>query len=90
MAGSTYEVDEIKALKNKQIDYLNRIRILDNRISLFRENSSYTDDTVLTVAIANALLTDKDYHKNLKEFGLKELNLGLDKYGRNRFGKNFC
>lgn len=89
IAGSTYEVEEVKLLKNKKINYLNRIKILDKETHLFNDNSSYTDDTVLTVAIASALLTDKDYYKNLKEFGLREINLGLDKYGRNRFGKGF-
>lgn len=90
IAGSTYEVDEVMALKNKQINYSNRMKILDKGTPLFIENSSYTDDTVLTAALANALLTDKDYYKNLKEFGLREISLGLDKYGRSRFGKGFC
>ena len=89
IAGSTYEVEEVKSLKRKEIDYERRIKILDKSVSLFNCESSYTDDTVLTAAIANALLTDKDYYKNLKEFGLREINLGLDKYGRSRFGKGF-
>lgn len=89
IAGSTYEVEEVKSFKENKIDYERRIKILDKSVPLFTEESSYTDDTVLTAAIANALLTDKDYYKNLKEFGLREINLGLDKYGRSRFGKNF-
>lgn len=90
VAGSTYEVDEVNSLKKKEINYENRIKILNRRIPLFNKNSSYTDDTVLTCAIANAILTDKDYNKNLREFGLREISLGLDKYRRNRFGKGFC
>lgn len=89
IAGSTHEVEEVKSLKNNEIDYERRIKILDMDVSLFNEESSYTDDTVLTAAIANALLTDNDYYKNLKEFSFREINLGLDKYGRNRFGKGF-
>lgn len=89
IAGSTYEVEEVKSLKNNEVDYERRIKILDTDIPLFNEESSYTDDSVLTAAIANALLTDKDYYKHLKEFGLREINLGLDKYGRSRFGKGF-
>jgi len=88
--GSIYEVNEIKNIKNNKIDYENRINILDEKTPLFSKNVSYTDDTVLTCAVANALLTDKNYYKNLKEFGIKEVKLGLDKYGRNRFGKGFC
>lgn len=90
IVGSTYEVHEVKSLKNKQIDYLNRIKILDKSVPLFNKNSSYTDDTVLTCAIAKALLTDKNYYNKLKEFGNREINLGLDKYGRSRFSRNFC
>ena len=90
VAGSTYEVEEIKALKEKRNNYLNRIKILDKEIPLFNSNSSYTDDSVLTAAIAYSIIYDGDYYKNLKEFGMREINLGLDKYGRSRFGKGFC
>ena len=90
IAGSLYEVEESKYFKTKEINYKNRMKILNENTPLFEENSSYTDDTVLTAAIALSLLTDKDYFKNLKEFGLREINLGLDKYGRSRFGKGFC
>ncbi len=89
VAGSTHEIEEVNSLKESKIDYERRIKILDSSVPLFNEESSYTDDTVLTAAIADALLTDKDYYKSLKEFGLRELELGLDKYGRSRFGKGF-
>ena len=90
VAGSTYEVDEVKSLKEKKDNYLNRIKILDKNTPLFNSDSSYTDDSVLTAAIAYSILNDGDFYKNLKEFGLREINLGLDKYGRSRFGKGFC
>lgn len=90
IAGSTHEVEEVTSLKKNEINYLRRIEILDKSNPLFNKESSYTDDTVLTAAIANAILTDKDYYKNLKEFGFREVNLGLDKYGRSRFGRGFC
>jgi len=90
IAGSTYEVDEVNALKEKRDNYLNRIKILNKDVPIFNSNSSYTDDSVLTAAIAYSILNDGDYYKNLKEFGLREINLGLDKYGRSRFGKGFC
>lgn len=32
---------------------------------LFAPECSFTDDTICTIAIANALLTDKNYKKNL-------------------------
>ena len=90
--GSTYEVLEVEYLKkyHKNRPYEERIKILDKNTPLFTEDSSYTDDTVLTCAILDAIKNnDFDYKKCLKEYGLKEINLGKDKYGRSRFGKGF-
>ena len=89
VAGSSYEVDEVRNLKNKKIDYENRIKILDKNTPLFTDKSSCTDDTILTAAIAKAILDNVDYGTYLKKYAKKEVNLGLDKYGRNRFGKKF-
>jgi len=89
VAGSSYEVEEVKYIKSG-IDYQKRIKILNKDVPLFTDDSSYTDDTVLTAAIADSILKSKSYERSLKEFGLNEINLGLDKYGRNRFGKGFC
>jgi ADP-ribosylglycohydrolase len=38
---------------------------------LFGHNSTFTDDTVLTVAIADSILNNKDYGQTLKEYGRK-------------------
>lgn len=46
---------------------------------LFRSESSFTDDTVLTVAIADALLNKADYTKKLQEYGRKYPNAGYGK-----------
>lgn len=90
VAGSTYEKDEILAFKSKtKIPYEERIKILDKNVSLFKKDSIYTDDTCLTVAIADALLNDRNYELYLKEYGLKEHEKGLDLYGRSRFGSGF-
>ena len=35
---------------------------------LFAEGCTFTDDTVLTVAIADAILTGSDYGEKLKEY----------------------
>lgn len=105
IAGSTDEVREVKLLKelkgksddevkiiisNLSENYLRRKSILLDSTPLFDNDSSYTDDTVLTLAIANKILTNGSYEENLRKFGLREINLGLDKYGRSRFGKGFC
>lgn len=91
IAGSFYEVLEILERKNNKRNrsYEERIKILDENIPLFTENSSVTDDSILTCAIYDAIINKKDYEKCLKEYGLKEINLGLDIYGRSRFGKGF-
>lgn len=92
IVGSTYEVEEIKALKsnpNKKRSYEDRVKILDKNTPLFTEECSYTDDTVLTIAIADALSNGRNFEEVIKEYGLNEINLGLDKYGRSRFGSGF-
>lgn len=90
IAGSTYEVKEANALKKKiKISYEDRIRVLDKKVPLFPNNSSYTDDSVLTAAIAECILKSGDYGDYLKTFGQNEVMLGMDVYGRSRFGKGF-
>lgn len=91
IAGSYYEVLEILERKNdkRNRSYKERIKILDKNIPLFTENSSVTDDSILTCAIYDAIQNNKEYEKYLKEYGLREINLGLDMYGRSRFGSGF-
>ena len=88
--GSYYEVLEIEYQKKYHTNrpYDERIKIMKNE--LFNEKCSYTDDTILTIAIADAIMNGNfEYEKYLRSYGLKEIELGLDKYGRNRFGKGF-
>ncbi len=49
---------------------------------LFQPRSSFTDDTVMTVAIAHAILGDGDYAASMKRFGRCYPNAG---YGANFF-----
>ena len=86
IVGSYYEVLEIK---NKNRSYEDRIKIMDRNVPLFNENCSCTDDSILTTAIADAILNGESYEKKLREYGLREINLGKDIYGRRRFGKGF-
>jgi ADP-ribosylglycohydrolase len=64
--GSSYEFEGIKTTKFR----------------LFTSDSRFTDDTVLTVAVADCLLHDLEYAKTFKEFGRRYPNSG---YG-GRFG----
>lgn len=90
--GSYYEVLEVRYLKqhHKPRPYSERIKIMDQNTELFTDKCSCTDDSILTCAIADAVLNrDSNYEKYLKEYGLRELDLGNDKYNRGRFGKDF-
>ena len=90
VAGSALEVKEIKALKQgKTVSYEDRMKIMDKNTPLFNDKCETTDDSCLTIAIMDAILNNKSYEESLREYGLKELNYGLDKYGRNRFGTGF-
>lgn len=92
IVGSFYEVEEIKALKSnpdKKRNYEERINILERSTPLFTSDCSYTDDTVLTLAIASSLMNNISFEEALRKYGLSEVSLGKDKYGRSRFGKGF-
>ena len=92
VAGSYYEVLEIEERKNnkKNRTYEERTKILDENIPLFTDKCSATDDSILTCAIYDAIENgSKNYEKYLKEYGLREVNLGMDIYGRSRVGSGF-
>ena len=92
IAGSYYEVLETAYLKEKHLPrpYEERIKILDKNTPLFTDKSSITDDSILTCAIYDSIKNGNcNYEKYLKEYGRKELNLGKDIYGRERFSSGF-
>lgn len=89
VVGSYYEVLEVKEVKNGHRSYEERIKILDQNTPLFTENSSVTDDSILTFAIYKAIKENKPYEEMLKLYAKKEIDLGKDMYGRSRFGKGF-
>ena len=90
VAGSIYEVMEINALKKKTIrSKMERSIILNESFPLFTNMSSMTDDSILTCSIADSILNNISYEENLKKYGIDEVCLGFDKYGRNKFGYGF-
>ena len=58
LAGSIYEFDQVK--KHKSISITN----------IIEKDSFYSDDTILTIAIADAIINNKDYESTLKEYAL--------------------
>lgn len=65
--GSVYQWDNVKTTD----------------FNLFTPRCDYTDDTVLTVAIAHALLDKKDFAQTIWEYGRKYSDRG---YGGNFYG----
>lgn len=62
--------------------YESRLRNIDTKsFPLFQAKSHFTDDTVLTVAIADALLNHQDYVSKLKEY--------FHRYPHAGYGANF-
>ncbi|ABC78316.1 ADP-ribosylglycohydrolase family protein [Syntrophus aciditrophicus] len=58
--GSVYELTRIKTMN----------------FQLFQKHSRYTDDTVMTLAIAHAILHEKNYAGSMKSFGRRYPNAG--------------
>lgn len=56
LAGSIYEYDQFNEVKPIKIN------------QLIESNAFYSDDTILTMAILDAILNDKDYDKYLRKY----------------------
>ena len=56
LAGSIYEYNQIKEIKSIQVN------------EIIEEKAFFSDDTILTIAIADAILHDRDYDKYLREY----------------------
>lgn len=59
LAGSIYEYDQIKNHKSIQIN------------NIIEDNAFISDDTILTMAIADAIINKKDYGATLKDYALE-------------------
>lgn len=66
LAGSVYEYSQIKEVTLVEVN------------ELIKEDSFYSDDTILTVAVLDAILNDRDYFKYLKEYGKKFISYRPD------------
>ena len=61
LAGSIYEFEQFKQVKPIKIN------------KIIEDNSFFSDDTILTIAVADAILSNTDYESKLKEYGLNYL-----------------
>ena len=66
LAGSVYEFSQIKEVTPVVVD------------ELIRDDAFYSDDTILMVAIIDAILNDRDYNKYLREYGLEFIDYKPD------------
>lgn len=90
--GSIYEVKEMEYTSkyHKPRPYEERMKIMEKETPLFTEDCSCTDDSILTCAIADCLINGSgNYEEYLKSYAKREIDLGLDMYGRSRFGSRF-
>lgn len=58
LAGSIYEFDQVKQHSKVKVN------------NLIENSAFYSDDTILTVAIADAILNNVDYEEKLREYAL--------------------
>lgn len=56
LAGSIYEFEQVKEVHEVEVK------------KIIEDNSFYSDDTILTIAVLDAILNDKDYDKYLREY----------------------
>ncbi len=65
-AGSIYEFNQIKNIKSINPD------------KLILKNSFYSDDTIETIAVLDAIINNKDYEQTLREYILKNIDYKPD------------
>lgn len=65
--GSIYEFKEFKDSIKKVINKKRREESSKEK-TLFKDNCFYSDDTILTIAVLDAILSNKSYEKTIKEY----------------------
>lgn len=79
LAGSVYEYDQLKKVTSVSVE------------DLITEKSFYSDDTILTIALLDAIMNDGDYNKYLRIYGnkYKALKPKAEKYFDKMFSPGF-
>ena len=91
LAGTKYEYQEFLDSRNGIINIERRRKILNPNTELLTEESFISDDSLLTIAIAEAIIYNRDYEEALKKYGKKYGNKPLEKEGffKNAFSPSF-
>lgn len=79
LAGSIYEFEQIKQIKRVEMK------------NIIEENSFFSDDTILTVAVADALLSETDFEAKIKEYAKRyqSYSPNFKPYFKTPFSPNF-
>ena len=80
LSGSIYEYNQAK-----------QIGLIKPPKSLISSNSFYSDDSILTIAILDAILNDYDYEYYLKKYGKEFINYkpNIEPYFKTPFSPNY-
>ncbi len=89
IAGSRFEFNPIKTKKFKLLVKSNNYLKPTQTYQDYKETCHFTDDTVMTIAIANALLQANADFGNLKELTIKNLKDFGNKYPYVGYGSKF-
>lgn len=91
LAGTKYEYQEFLDSRNGIINIERRRKIFNPNTELLTEESFISDDSLLTIAIAEAIIYNRDYEEALKKYGKKYGNKPLEKEGffKNAFSPSF-
>ena len=78
LAGSIYEYEQVKKIKPVKIN------------NIIEDSSFYSDDTILTIAIIDAILNDKNYDKYLRKYinDYKDYKPNFNPYFKTPFSSN--
>ena len=79
LAGSIYEYDQINKVKEVKIN------------NIIEENSFYSDDTILTIAVMDAMLNNKDFEFYLKKYAKEYMDYkpNISPYFKTTFSPGF-
>lgn len=91
LVGTRYEYQEFLDSRNGIINVDRRKRILDSNTELLTDESFISDDSLLTIAIAEAIIYNRDYKEALKKYGQKYGNKPIKREGffKNAFSPTF-
>lgn len=91
LAGTKYEYQEFLDSRNGFINVDRRRKMLNQNTELLTDESFISDDSLLTIAIAEAIIYNRDYGEALKKYGQKYGNKPVEREGffKNAFSPSF-